>query len=76
MFCRTRGSARPSRNPGLDDGTAFGVLRRWQMEIDFDERNDRVVEHNDWLAEFEADLGASKEAGYPVLRLVRVATLA
>ena len=33
-------------------------------------------EHNDWVAEFEADLGASKETGYPVLRLVRVGPLA
>ena len=32
-------------------------------------------EHNDWVAEFEADLAASKEAGYPVLRLVRLGGL-
>jgi hypothetical protein len=33
-------------------------------------------EHNDWVAEFEVDLGRSREASEPVLRLVRVGSLA
>jgi hypothetical protein len=32
--------------------------------------------HNDWVAEFEVDLPASREAGQPVLRLLRLAPLA
>jgi len=32
-------------------------------------------EHNDWVAEFEADLGRSRETGEPVLRLVRLGSL-
>jgi hypothetical protein len=32
-------------------------------------------EHNDWVAEFEVDLGQSREAGEPVLRLVRLGSL-
>jgi len=33
-------------------------------------------EHNDWVAEFEADLPASRAAGGPVLRLVRLGAFA
>ena len=33
-------------------------------------------EHNDWVAEFEVDLGRSRETAEPVLRLVRLASLA
>ena len=33
-------------------------------------------EHNDWVAEFEVDLARSREAGEPVLRLVRLGSLA
>ena len=32
-------------------------------------------EHNDWVAEFRVDLAASREAGEPGLRLVRLASL-
>jgi hypothetical protein len=32
-------------------------------------------EHNDWVAEFEVDLGKSREAAEPVLRLVRLGSL-
>ena len=46
--------------------------RQWrvqQMLVDPDE-------HNDWVAEFEADLAASRAAGEPTLRLLRIAPLA
>jgi hypothetical protein len=33
-------------------------------------------EHNDWVAEFEVDLAGSREAAEPVLRLVRLGSLA
>jgi hypothetical protein len=33
-------------------------------------------EHNDWVAEFEVDIKASRDAGQPVLRLVRLGALA
>jgi hypothetical protein len=32
-------------------------------------------EHNDWVAEFEVDLGESRKAGGPVLRLRRIGSL-
>jgi hypothetical protein len=32
--------------------------------------------HNDWVAEFEVDLAASRAAGEPVLRLLRLGPLA
>ena len=32
-------------------------------------------EHNDWVAEFEVDLGRSRETGEPLLRLVRLGSL-
>ena len=32
-------------------------------------------EHNDWVAEFEVDLGKSREGSEPVLRLVRLGSL-
>ena len=32
-------------------------------------------EHNDWVAEFEVSLAASKEEGFPVLRLIKVGAL-
>jgi len=31
--------------------------------------------HNDWVAEFEVDLAASRQAGEPVLRLRRIGAL-
>ena len=46
--------------------------RQWrvqQMLVDPDE-------HNDWVAEFEVDLAASRAAGEPTLRLRRIAPLA
>jgi len=33
------------------------------------------AEHNDWVAEFEADLAQSRESGEPALRLVRLGSL-
>lgn len=33
-------------------------------------------EHNDWVAEFEVDLGRSRAAGEPVVRLLRIGSLA
>jgi hypothetical protein len=33
-------------------------------------------EHNDWVAEFEADLAASRQQNEPVLRLRRIGSLA
>ena len=32
-------------------------------------------EHNDWVAEFEVDLGRSRETAEPVLRLVKLGNL-
>ena len=32
-------------------------------------------EHNDWVAEFEVDLGQSRQSGEPFLRLIRVGSL-
>ena len=32
-------------------------------------------EHNDWMAEFEVDLAASRAAAEPVLRLRRIASI-
>ena len=47
------------------DGAA---LRVEQMLVD-------VEGHNDWVAEFEVDLAASRAAGEPVVRLLRLADL-
>ncbi len=49
-----------------EDGRAWRVQ---QMLVD-----DEMV--NDWVAEFEVDLQASREAALPVMRLARVGTLA
>jgi hypothetical protein len=46
-----------------------GTWRVQQMLVD-------PEEHNDWVAEFEADLAASRAAGAPVLRLVRLGAFA
>ncbi|HEY0790288.1 MAG TPA: DUF3516 domain-containing protein, partial [Chthoniobacterales bacterium] len=46
--------------------------RRWQVQqmlVDPEETND-------WVAEFDVDLAASREAGEPVLRLRRLGSLA
>jgi hypothetical protein len=32
--------------------------------------------HNDWVAEFDVELGASRDAARPVLRLVKMGSLA
>jgi hypothetical protein len=32
-------------------------------------------EHNDWVAEFEVDLGESRKLGEPALRLRRIGSL-
>ncbi len=50
--------------PG-DDGTAWRVE---QMLVDSEGLND-------WVAEFDVDLAASREVGQPVLRLLRLGTL-
>jgi hypothetical protein len=35
----------------------------------------KLEEHNDWVAEFEADLACPREAAEPVLRFVRPGSL-
>ena len=45
------------------------TLRVQQMLVD-------PEEHNDWVAEFEVDLARSRESAEPVLRLVRLGSLA
>ena len=47
------------------DGTAWRVQ---QMLVDADGLND-------WVAEFDVDLAASREVGQPVLRLLRLGNL-
>jgi hypothetical protein len=32
-------------------------------------------EHNDWVAEFDVDLGESRKANEPVIRLIRLGHL-
>jgi len=32
-------------------------------------------EHNDWVVEFEVDLGRSRESAEPLLRLMRLGSL-
>jgi len=32
-------------------------------------------EHNDWVAEFELDLGESRQAGSPVMKLKKIGSL-
>jgi superfamily II RNA helicase len=57
-------------------------LRHTQVKAAEDGRTWRIEqmlvdtqEHNDWIAELEVDLAASREAGEPVLRLVRLGSL-
>ncbi len=57
-------------------------VRHTYVVVSEDKRSWRVQqmlvdpeEHNDWVAEFEVDLGKSKEAGEPVLVLRRIGSL-
>jgi superfamily II RNA helicase len=57
-------------------------LRHTYVRLAEDKRTWRVQqmlvdpeEHNDWVAEFEVDLGRSRETAEPVLRLVRLGNL-
>jgi hypothetical protein len=61
--------ARNLRHTHVSDATEGGGWRVEQMLIDPDM-------HNDWVAEFAVDLDASRDAGHPVLRLVRLGSLA
>ena len=54
--------------PQDPDGQPWTTDRLQQMLAD-------PEEHNDWVAEFEADLGRSRESADPVLRLVRLGSL-
>jgi hypothetical protein len=61
--------ARNLRHTHVSEADDPGVWRIEQMLIDPDM-------HNDWVAEFALDRDASRDAGRPVLRLVRVGGLA
>ena len=54
--------------PKDPDGQSRTTDRLQRMLVD-------TEEHNDLLAEFEVDLSRSREAGEPVLRLVRAVSL-
>jgi hypothetical protein len=60
--------ARNLRHTHVSEAGGSGALRIEQMLIDPDM-------HNDWAAEFEVGLAASREERRPVLRLVRLGTL-
>ena len=61
--------ARNLRHTHVSDAPEGGAWRVEQMLIDPDM-------HNDWVAAFEVDLSASRDAGHPVLRLCRLGSLA
>jgi len=61
-------NARNSRNTYAAPSEDKKHWRIQQMLID-------PEEHNDWAAEFLVDLQASKDAGEPVIRLVRIGAL-
>jgi hypothetical protein len=61
--------ARNLRHTHVSDAPEGGAWRVEQMLIDPDM-------HNDWVAAFEVDLRASRDAGHPVLRLCRLGSLA
>ena len=61
--------ARNLRHTHVSDIGDAAAWRVEQMLVDPDM-------HNDWVAEFEVDLGASRDAGQPVLRLLRLGSLA
>ncbi|MGV3531840.1 MAG: DUF3516 domain-containing protein, partial [Chthoniobacteraceae bacterium] len=61
----------PARNPQLTFVRISEDKQTWnvqQMLVD-------PEEENDWVAEFTVDLAASRDAGAPVLRLVRIGLL-
>ena len=60
--------ARNLRHTHVDSSGDGDRWRVQQMLVD-------VEELNDWVAELDVDLGASREAGEPVLRLVRLESL-
>ena len=61
--------ARNLRHTHVSDAAEGGGWRVEQMLIDPDM-------HNDWVAESAVDLDASRDAGHPVLRLVRIGSFA
>jgi len=61
--------ARNLRHTHVSDAPEGEALRVEQMLVDPDM-------HNDWVAEFRVDVAASREAGRPVLALVRLGSLA
>jgi len=61
--------ARNLRHTHVSEVEERGAWRIEQMLVDPDM-------HNDWVAEFEVELGASREAARPVLRLVKMGSLA
>ena len=62
-------NARNARHPYDIPSEDQRHWRNQQMLVD-------PEEHNDWVAEFEADLAQSRASGEPVLRLRRIAPLA
>ena len=61
--------ARNLRHTHISESGGAAAWRIEQMLVDPDM-------HNDWVAEFEVELGASRDAGQPVLRLLRLGSLA
>jgi len=61
--------ARNLRHTYIDSAAAATKWRVQQMLVDADL-------HNDWLAEFEVDLAASRSADEPVLSLIRIGPVA
>ena len=56
--------------------------RHTYVKVSEDKRSWRVQqmlvdaeEHNDWVAEFDVDLGESRKANEPIIRLVRLGNL-
>jgi Domain of unknown function (DUF3516) len=61
-------NARNSRHTYVTPSDDRKTWRVQQMLVD-------PEEHNDWVAEFEVDLAASREAEEPVMRLTRIGSL-
>jgi hypothetical protein len=60
--------ARNLRHTHVSEAGGSAAWRVEQVLVDLDR-------HNDWVAEFEVDLAASRDARLPVLRLVRLGSL-
>jgi hypothetical protein len=61
--------ARNLRHTHVSDADEGRAWRVEQMLVDPDM-------HNDWVAEFDVELGASQDAGRPIMRLVKLGSLA